>query len=296
MKQIGTEMQKFVASLPPVEEDWKSIENAVIVQAQSGDKAALDRAVTNNLRFAFSLAVGYCLNDFENRLEIDDFIAEGFAALVPAVMHYDPQNDSGADFRTYAKRWIRTGFKRARRQGDSIPESEWNVRMRRMARNIQDALIFNYEPAEAHNVLKKMGLEETKKNLASVEAWLAPSSAGCKSLDEKVATCSDGTTVTLADCIEDAKSDFQTEECKKEQVMYALHFFDSLKPLHREVMLDTVKEVPEFKTMERLNLTKQNLWLIKTRVRRALAKKMKSLQLQGFLVIPEISDKCTGEH
>jgi len=296
MKQIGTGMQKFVDALPPVEENWKSIENTVIAQAQNGDKDALDRVVTNNMGFVCALAYCYCEGDYNNRLEREDLLAEGWAALVKAVKYYDPQNASGADFRTYAKRWIRSGFNRARKQGDTIPESEWNERMRRMARNAYDALVFNYEPAEPHNVLHKMGLEETRKNLASVEAWLAPSSTGCKSLDEKVATCSDGTTVTLADCIEDARSDFRAEDGKREQVLFALHFFNSLKPLHREVMLDAVKEVPQFKTMERLGLTKQNLWLIQTRVRRALAKKMKSLQLQGFLVIPEISDKCTGEH
>lgn len=76
-------------------------EARVVAQAKKGDKKALDKLITANLRFVVRVA-----GEYTNRgLPLQDLIAEGNVGLMRATETFDPSR--GHKFITYAVWWIR---------------------------------------------------------------------------------------------------------------------------------------------------------------------------------------------
>jgi RNA polymerase primary sigma factor len=79
----------------------KDEERELAARIQRGDKVALDRLVTANLKYVVTMA-----NKFIGMgLPIDDLIQEGNLGLIEAAQRYAPGHDT--KFLTYAKFWIR---------------------------------------------------------------------------------------------------------------------------------------------------------------------------------------------
>lgn len=76
-------------------------EHALAVRAHEGDRAAADRLVEANLRFAVAVALQYR----RYGIPLSELIAEGNLGLMMAVRKFDPYR--GTRFVTYAGYWIR---------------------------------------------------------------------------------------------------------------------------------------------------------------------------------------------
>lgn len=89
---------KDISKYPLLEPD-EEIE--IAHKAKKGDKQALDKLVTSNLRFVVSVAKQYQ----NSSLQLMDIINEGNSGLIKAAQLYDP--DRGVKFISYAVWWIR---------------------------------------------------------------------------------------------------------------------------------------------------------------------------------------------
>lgn len=82
-------------------------EKELLLKASEGDKLAIDKILTANLRFVVKIA-----NQFKNRgVEFEDLICEGNLALIRAIKKIDLSKD--VKFITYAQFWIRQYMKAA---------------------------------------------------------------------------------------------------------------------------------------------------------------------------------------
>lgn len=82
-------------------------EKELAYKAKDGDRKAIDKLVTSNLRFVISVAKQY-----QGRgIDLLDLIQEGSCGVVEAVKHYDPSK--GFKFISYAVWWIRQAIVRA---------------------------------------------------------------------------------------------------------------------------------------------------------------------------------------
>lgn len=82
-------------------------ETALAVRAAAGDKAARDKLLTSNMRFAIKVASQY----LNKGLEYEDLISEGYLGLIRAVEHFDVTK--GYHFISYAVWWIRQSIMKA---------------------------------------------------------------------------------------------------------------------------------------------------------------------------------------
>lgn len=76
-------------------------------QIRSGDKVALSKLITSNLRLVVSIAKRYR----NQGLDMEDLVQEGNVGLIHAARKFDPTK--GARFSTYATWWIRQAVMRA---------------------------------------------------------------------------------------------------------------------------------------------------------------------------------------
>lgn len=82
-------------------------ELVVAKKAKAGDKEALDKLVTSNLRFVISVAKQYQ----NHGVGLEDLINEGNMGLIHAAELFDP--DKGVRFLSYAVWWIRQSLSKA---------------------------------------------------------------------------------------------------------------------------------------------------------------------------------------
>ena len=85
----------------------KEEEREIVSRAVKGDKHAIEKLLTANLRFVISVA-----KEYRSRgLEMDDLIQEGNLGMVKAIERFDEK--SGYRFITYAVWWIRQSILKA---------------------------------------------------------------------------------------------------------------------------------------------------------------------------------------
>ncbi len=105
--------------------------------ARAGDRAALDRLVTANLRFVVKIA-----NQFRNRgLPLEDLIGEGNVGLIKAAHRFD--ETKGVRFISYAVWWIRQSILKAVAEANGVVrypqyKSQEIKRVKRAAREIEN--------------------------------------------------------------------------------------------------------------------------------------------------------------
>ena len=111
-------------------------EAALAVSARSGDRRAVERLVTSNLRFVVSVAKQYQ----NHGLSLNDLINEGNVGLIKAVHRYD--ETKGFKFISYAVWWIRQSILQTLAdQGRTVrlPTSRMNriVQIKRLAGRLE---------------------------------------------------------------------------------------------------------------------------------------------------------------
>ncbi|HPR17449.1 MAG TPA: RNA polymerase sigma factor RpoD/SigA [Candidatus Cloacimonadota bacterium] len=94
-------LQSYLNQIAKIQPLSREAENALALQAQKGDKAALDKLVTSNLKFVVKVAARY-----QNRgLTLAELISEGNMGLIKAIEKFEPEKDN--KLISYAVWWIR---------------------------------------------------------------------------------------------------------------------------------------------------------------------------------------------
>ena len=114
---------KYIGEICKVEVLSEAEESELAARAQSGDRRALDRLVTANLRFVVSVA-----NKYRGRgLAVEDLVSEGNIALVSAAAKFDA---SRGRFVSYAAPLVRRRMERAiEAQGEHYPQPDLSSRL-----------------------------------------------------------------------------------------------------------------------------------------------------------------------
>jgi RNA polymerase primary sigma factor len=94
-------LEAYLKSMSEIPLLSREEEEELIKKAKEGDKEALDKLITANLRFVVSIASQY----MEYGVPFADLIAAGNLGLVEAAKRFDPSK--GVKFITYAVWWIR---------------------------------------------------------------------------------------------------------------------------------------------------------------------------------------------
>ncbi len=95
------EISKYCDSLKKSKSLTREEEKELAEKIKNGDKEALDKLVTANLKYVVRVAKRYAWSN----IPIYDLIAEGNIGLMRAAKKFDPS--VGTKFITYADRWIR---------------------------------------------------------------------------------------------------------------------------------------------------------------------------------------------
>lgn len=94
-------LQSYLNQIADIEPLSREEENELAVKAQKGDKKALDKLVTSNLKFVVKVASRY-----QNRgLSLAELISEGNMGLIKAIEKFEPEKDN--KLISYAVWWIR---------------------------------------------------------------------------------------------------------------------------------------------------------------------------------------------
>ncbi|MCF7793496.1 MAG: RNA polymerase sigma factor RpoD/SigA [Candidatus Cloacimonetes bacterium] len=94
-------LQSYLNQISNIEPLSREEENELAIKAQKGDKKALDKLVTSNLKFVVKVAARY-----QNRgLSLAELISEGNMGLIKAIEKFDPEKDN--KLISYAVWWIR---------------------------------------------------------------------------------------------------------------------------------------------------------------------------------------------
>jgi len=124
-------------------------------RARAGDKSALDRLVTANLRFVVKVSTG-----FRNRgLSLEDLVAEGNLGLIKAAYRFDETR--GVRFISYAVWWIRQSILKALCDTAGIVrlpqyKAQEIKRVKRVAREISRN---EHRPAKVEEIAKELDLD-----------------------------------------------------------------------------------------------------------------------------------------
>ena len=114
---------KYIGEICKVEVLSEAEESELAARAQSGDRRALDRLVTANLRFVVSVANKYRGRGFA----VEDLVSEGNIALVSAAAKFDA---SRGRFVSYAAPLVRRRMERAiEAQGEHYPQPDLSSRL-----------------------------------------------------------------------------------------------------------------------------------------------------------------------
>lgn len=237
---------RVVSSLPEHKDIMPHIEQAMILQAQNGNKIAYTEIVENYMRPTLALAIGvYLANDWDCKISTEDTIAEGWKALSESVMKWNV--NSGKSFWQFARCYIFKAFRLARRFGQMIPVSEWQARMSAAATEAYDKIYdqTGIQPTE-EQICEAIGLKPTARNCHKVEGWLVASydSVACESLQSEVDD-GEGNTTTLEAQVAD-ETDWLERMKRADEIEVVRNLIATeLTEEQRTVLLDTLRGVTQ---------------------------------------------------
>ncbi|NRF37282.1 RNA polymerase sigma factor RpoD/SigA [Pedobacter foliorum] len=176
---------------------------------KDGDKAALDKLVSLNLRFVVSVAKKY----LGNGISLNDLISDGNIGLIEAARRYD--ETKGFKFITYAVWWIRQSILMAISNCDRIIRLPQNQILNITAINKSRAILLN--ELEREPTLDEL-VEHTGFSVKTI-IELTKISKGCSSLD---AVINDESGATLLDLVPDQDPDINPDQIEKSSLLIEL--------------------------------------------------------------------------
>lgn len=232
---------RIVSTLPEHKDVMPNVEQAMIAQAQAGNRFAHDTLVQNYMRPTLALALGvYLAQDWDCKISTEDTIQSGWCALNESVSKYNV--NCGKSFWEFAKCYIFKAFRLVRRYGQSMPINDWQVKMSKAAIDANEEL-FNangVQPTE-EEICVKIGLKPTARNCRKVESWLlgAYDSVPVESLQSEVDD-GDGNTTTLEAQVADPKSWIEEFQRKEDVERVKWLIANELSEEQRVVLTDTL--------------------------------------------------------
>nr|WP_068892315.1 RNA polymerase sigma factor RpoD/SigA [Pedobacter panaciterrae] len=191
------------------------------MKIRNGDKQALDKLVSLNLRFVVSVAKKY----LGNGISLNDLINEGNIGLINAASRFD--ETKGFKFITYAVWWIR--------QAIIMATSNCNRMIRLPQNQILSITAINKSKA---NLQKQLEREPTLEELAYDTGFseklileLTNIVKGCRSLDEVI---NDESESTLLDLVADNDPDIHPNQIEKSALKIELKRIMEAKLSKRE--------------------------------------------------------------
>jgi len=203
---MGTKLTNlYFRDVRPIKHIPNTEEAELAIRIRAGDRRALDKLVTANLRFVISACKGYC----GKGLSFSDLINEGNIGLIKAAHRFDETR--GYRFISYAGWWIKQSISAAlAEQGKSIRRvrgiptilNRASVATRKLTRKLQRKPTFS-------EIAEEAGYKESEINRAmSVSRTFS-------SLDEPVHGKKAGSRNTLGDLLADKNAQSPDEQAEK---------------------------------------------------------------------------------